>query len=510
MMNECAICVQPYNRVRKPVQCPRCDAVACTTCTKTFLLGNTIQAKCMSCQSAWDMEFVRAHLSKSFLDGDYRKHQMASLVSENMATLGELQVLVPIRHAMDEKEETVRELDAEVKIIRDDMRKLQLERLQTLALLREKTKTSTINRKVLKERRITLVQQISLKEQERQAILRKLYETRRDLGGLAHRWRHNGVGAMLAAHQDKHGTASRNVFFMACPGKNCRGRLSTGYKCGLCEHKFCPDCHGDKGTTVESAVDSAVDNSDKGTKGHTCNEDDKKTVTLLKENTKPCPKCHEGIFKVSGCDQMWCTQCHTCFSWQSGKILNGVVHNPHFYAWQRAQHGGEVPRVPGDNGDNPCGGQGVLPPFHVVMERIAHVVLYKHQQYLQGSHRLANHLLCTVINGLRRTLEEDTEEYRRKWGVEYLRARISKEEWAGKLYFAARRQERKQRILHLVEMVVGTTGDIFRSWPSTDEVLCSLETLYKYANEQMDVQNHQYGTKLRHLDPMAEEHYTVA
>lgn len=69
MMNECAICVQPYNRLRKPVQCP--------------------------------------HLSKSFLDGDYRKHQMASLLSEDMATIGELQVLVSIRHAMAEEHYTV-------------------------------------------------------------------------------------------------------------------------------------------------------------------------------------------------------------------------------------------------------------------------------------------------------------------------------------------------------------------------------------------------------------------
>jgi hypothetical protein len=448
------------------------------------------------------MEFVRAHLSKSFLDGDYRKHQMASLLSEGMSTIGELQVLVPIRHAMEEKEQTVRELETAVKTIRDETKKLKLERDTVKSLMKQQT---SVARNVMRETRYApVLQQLSLMEQERQAILWRLYDIRRELGGLAHRWRHNGVGAVLTAHNDKHGATSRNVFFMACPGKDCRGRLSTGYKCGLCEHRFCPDCHNDVGDTRGSTSGSAT---------HTCNEDDKKTVALLKENTKPCPKCHEGIFKVSGCDQMWCTQCHTCFSWQTGKILNGVVHNPHFYAWQRAQHGGEAPRVPGDNGDNgdnPCGGQGVLPPFHVVMERIDDVVLYKHRQYLERSHRLATHLLCTVINSLRRSLEEDTQEYRRKWGVEYLRARISKEEWANKLYFAARRQERKQRILLLMEMVVGTTGDIFRSWPSADEVLQSLQALYTYANEQIDVQNHQYGTKLRHLDPISEEHYTVA
>jgi len=41
---------------------------------------------------------------------------------------------------------------------------------------------------------------------------------------------------------------------------------------------------------------------------------------------------------VHNCDQMWCVECKTAFSWTNGTIETGVVHNPHYYQWMR-QHG---------------------------------------------------------------------------------------------------------------------------------------------------------------------------
>lgn len=118
-----------------------------------------------------------------------------------------------------------------------------------------------------------------------------------------------------------------------CMGQNCRGFLSSQWKCGLCEKWTCPDCHVIKGHGRDTE--------------HTCDPDTVATVKLLNKDTKPCPSCVTPIHKIEGCDQMWCTQCHTAFSWRRGTIETRI-HNPHYYEWQRTQNQGVAPRNPGD------------------------------------------------------------------------------------------------------------------------------------------------------------------
>jgi hypothetical protein len=128
-------------------------------------------------------------------------------------------------------------------------------------------------------------------------------------------------------------------FIMKCPSDDCRGFLSTAWKCGTCQKFFCSDCHAEKTGHQDDT--------------HVCNADAKATAAMIKQETKPCPKCGIRISKIDGCDQMWCTSCQTTFSWQSGQILlNTVVHNPHYYEYLRRTNGG----IPREAGDVPCGG----------------------------------------------------------------------------------------------------------------------------------------------------------
>jgi hypothetical protein len=70
------------------------------------------------------------------------------------------------------------------------------------------------------------------------------------------------------------------------------------------------------------------------------------TAELLNKDTKPCPKCSMGIFRIEGCDMMFCTQCHTAFDWRTGAIETRNIHNPHYFEW--SQRNGNLMRNPND------------------------------------------------------------------------------------------------------------------------------------------------------------------
>jgi hypothetical protein len=67
--------------------------------------------------------------------------------------------------------------------------------------------------------------------------------------------------------------------------------------------------------------------------GHKCDPDLVKTMIDILENSRPCPKCGERIFRVSGCDQMFCVVCHVGFYYNTGEIITTPFHNPHRMEW---------------------------------------------------------------------------------------------------------------------------------------------------------------------------------
>lgn len=121
----------------------------------------------------------------------------------------------------------------------------------------------------------------------------------------------------------------KRQFVKACIAAECKGFLNEEFECTLCSTKACKECH-------ESLAE-----------GHTCNPDVVANVKALAKEARPCPTCAANISKIDGCDQMWCTQCQTTFSWRTGLKEAGHTHNPHYYEFLR-RNGGQVPRAPGD------------------------------------------------------------------------------------------------------------------------------------------------------------------
>jgi hypothetical protein len=160
-------------------------------------------------------------------------------------------------------------------------------------------------------------------QEEIRTEIRKLYQKISDIDNVRRELRN---GNQYALNQ-------RSVFIKACPDGECRGFLSSQWKCGICEKWTCPECHEIKGMTRDG--------------DHVCNPDTVATAKLLGNDTKSCPTCGTGIHKLEGCDQMFCTMCHTGFSWKTGRIETNV-HNPHYFEWLRRTGGGAAPRNPNE------------------------------------------------------------------------------------------------------------------------------------------------------------------
>ena len=128
----------------------------------------------------------------------------------------------------------------------------------------------------------------------------------------------------------------KKKFVRKCPNDNCHGFLSMALKCELCDCWACSECREVKGFTSEEK------------ESHECNKEILESVKLLDKDSKPCPKCAAMICKIDGCDQIWCVECHTAFSWRTLKIENGVIHNPHYFEYQIRLNNGMVSRNPLD------------------------------------------------------------------------------------------------------------------------------------------------------------------
>jgi hypothetical protein len=240
-------------------------------------------------------------------------------------------------------------------------------------------------------------------------------------------------------------TRNARNFVRACPDSECRGFLSCQWKCGLCEKHTCPDCH------VVIGLNRSIE--------HVCDPDELATAQLLDKDTKPCPKCSTGIFKIEGCDQMWCTQCHTAFDWRSG-MIETRVHNPHFFEWQRKNGNGIVPRAPGDV---ICGRE---LDHHFVPTAIRPLLSKlgsEHKTAIDEILKYSNDVVRSVLHLQLVDLPKyrvDEVENNLDLRVAYMRKKIDKETFSSRIHRDNKKHEKHNEIQQVLQMFVQTVTEI--------------------------------------------------
>ncbi len=264
---------------------------------------------------------------------------------------------------------------------------------------------------------------------------------------------------------------ARINFIRRCPAENCKGYLSNRWKCELCSVIVCKDCHKIKNNNNN--------NEDEGGNEHVCNNDDVETARMITANTKACPSCTVPIFKIDGCDQMWCVSCHTAFSWATGKIQT-AVHNPHYFEWLRRNGNENIERNPLDIR---CGRD--LDHLFVrhFYDRIIKIMsvgsILPNQRYINYSADFAlnnknfKHLdpILKTFNIIRRVnhilyqqlpnyVTANAETYNLELRIRYINNEIDEKQFKTTLFSAEKRREKNREIHNILTMYCHSVIDI--------------------------------------------------
>jgi hypothetical protein len=233
------------------------------------------------------------------------------------------------------------------------------------------------------------------------------------------------------------GEEKKREFKQKCGVSDCVGFLSSAWKCGACDTWTCSKCFEIIGTDKNC--------------GHECDTNNVESAKLIKKETRNCPSCATSIFKIEGCDQMWCTQCHVAFSWKTGMQVNGVVHNPHFYNWQR--EGGQAAPIQ-TPGAQVCGGL----PNGWNFRRQLNLVLTGNKQKgcdisteIMRLHAGAAHFQHWELDKIRRDCQNasNTKQLR----IRYLCKEITEEQLKQKLQQNDKKKEKKMAQLQIYELI---------------------------------------------------------
>ena len=350
----CSICLEKFTlKLRKEIKCQYCPEASCVQCLKQYLLSSTEDPHCHSCKRVWTNDFMNANFPFTFRGNTLRIHRRDILVSLERSRLPAMQVFVEAKRNMNEAIKVQSEMHVEIT-------KITIER-NALGEKKDKARC-TYDYNMIRNTDAATIKSLKMDylnkrrtylqfKRDKYAPALDVYTT---LCRQVERYKRAYYTGRLDDTPQDENHEERRQFHMKCPANDCRGFISQTYICGTCTKKTCSDC-------IEVLEE-----------GHVCKPESVESAKAIKKETRACPKCATRIFKIDGCDQMWCTVegCNTAFSWNTGQVVSGRVHNPHYYEWLRQNNGGNP--IQREVGDVECGG---LPEVNNFVRRSRYINL---------------------------------------------------------------------------------------------------------------------------------------
>jgi len=401
----------------------------------------------MSCRKGWTRETLVDNFTQKFVSRTYKARRENLLCEREKSLMPATQPYVEIEKEIRSLSKQIAGLKAVQAIENQKYNKISNLNLAILAV--EHSLPSEFRASILRHKLLT----------DQLKVIRVITD---DIGHLE--WTQNVFMNHLHGGNVEQ---EKRQFVRACPSADCKGFLSTAWKCGLCDNWTCPECHEVRGVHKDTP--------------HTCDPNNVATAQLLARDSRNCPKCAAIIFKINGCDQMYCTQCHTAFSWRTGRIETGVIHNPHYYEYRRA-HGG-MPRNPLDI---PCGG---FPQWSSITQQVS--AKDPRFQTIANAHMAYGHM-GWVIERYRVNMNADNRDLR----IKLMIGDFGEDEFKKKIQQREKARLRKTDIFHVIEMLRTVLTDLFQEFGQTksiDVLETSLKELKKHYNDTLDKVSVRFG-----------------
>jgi hypothetical protein len=326
---------------------------------------------------------------------------------------------------------------------------------------------------LLRERSLLPATQVDVERYKlRTAIQQEIVDIKRQITDLKRQFNRAQIRLYrVDLHDQNENEIQESRTYTPCPVEDCRGFVTERHTCGICGVTVCSSCHEIKVKDVK----------------HTCDDGVVANIIAIRKDSKPCPSCHCMIFRIEGCDQMFCTKCNTPFSWKTLKIVTGrAMHNPHYYEYMANRGQGLVQND--ETEEVMCANR--MPTMMLMTRTFA--TMTEQTTLLLLIHRFTTHVSTEEFDKYPSNPDIIDPAVNHDVRVRFLMNEIDEKKFKEILQQREKRRKKMHTIRLVLETFVAVSTDAMRNIVATrgcpaivDKTIQDMEELRKYVNASL-------------------------